>query len=110
MLPVLNGIWLSFHSAESFIAAPHWVGFANYIKLFGDAEFWRATLNGVVYALISVVLQLVLGVGFAIVLNKSFPRLLESFPKVLTFDFLCLSELKLAYLTLDFCIIQMKTN
>lgn len=73
VLPVLNGVWLSFHSAESFIATPHWVGFANYIKLFGDAEFWRATLNGVVYALISVVLQLVLGVGFALVLNKSFP-------------------------------------
>jgi len=73
VLPVLNGVWLSMHSAESFIATPHWVGFANYIKLFGNAEFWRATLNGVVYALVSVVLQLVLGVGFALVLNKSFP-------------------------------------
>jgi multiple sugar transport system permease protein len=73
LLPVLNGIWLSFHSAESFISAPHWVGFGNYMKLFGDAEFWRATFNGVVYAFISVVLQLVLGVSFALVLNKSFP-------------------------------------
>lgn len=73
VLPVLNGVWLSFHSAESFIATPHWVGFGNYTRLFGNAEFWQATINGLVYAVISVVLQVILGVGFALVLNKSFP-------------------------------------
>jgi len=73
VVPVLGGIWLSFHSAESFIATPRWVGLANYAKLLVDAGFWRATLNGLVYALASVVLQLVLGVGFAVVLNRRFP-------------------------------------
>ena len=72
VVPVLSGVWLSFHSAESFIATPHWVGLGNYTRLLGDAGFWRATLHGVVYALASVVLQLLLGVGFAVVLNRRF--------------------------------------
>jgi multiple sugar transport system permease protein len=72
VVPVLSGIWLSFQSAESFIATPHWVGFGNYARLLRDPGFWRATLNGAVYALASVALQLVLGVGFAVVLNKRF--------------------------------------
>jgi multiple sugar transport system permease protein len=73
VLPVLNGIWLSFHSAQSFIATAHWVGLDNYIKLLRDAEFWHATLNGLVYAVVAIVFQLILGVSFALILNQNFP-------------------------------------
>lgn len=73
VLPVLNGVWLSFHSAESFIAVAHWVGLGNYRRLFADPLFWLATLHGLAYAAVSIAVQLVLGMGSALVLNQVFP-------------------------------------
>jgi multiple sugar transport system permease protein len=72
-LPVINGVWLSFQSADSFIATPRWVGLSNYAHLLTSPDFWRAVQNGAVYADLSIVLQVVLGVAFALVLNTSFP-------------------------------------
>ena len=73
VLPVVDGVWLSFHSAESYIAVPHWVGVSNYTRLFGEAQFWFAVWHGLIYAASSIALQLVLGIASALVLNQVFP-------------------------------------
>ncbi|MCU0983888.1 MAG: sugar ABC transporter permease [Acetobacteraceae bacterium] len=73
LVPVGHAIVLSLQQAESFIAAPRWVGLSNYGRVLGEEAFWRAAGNGFVYAGLSIVLQVLLGLGFAMVLNEAFP-------------------------------------
>lgn len=70
--PLVYSIKLSFYAAPSFIAPPHWVGFGNYLKVLEDPLFWNALVNGFVISLSAIVLQVVLGVGIALVLNRQF--------------------------------------
>lgn len=98
--PVLSALWLSLHQASSFIAEPQFVGLGNYIRILGEAEFWRAMWNGTVYAGTAIILQVVLGVAFALVLNQPFfgqrlvrglatlPYLLPTVVVALTFQWL----------------------
>ncbi|KQP43969.1 carbohydrate ABC transporter permease [Pseudorhodoferax sp. Leaf274] len=84
--PLGRTIWFSFTDASLDTigsASYQWVGFANYfgeygVFNFGAAEgFWRtdwgkAILNTFKFATVSVVLETVLGVVFALVLNANF--------------------------------------
>lgn len=54
------------------MSEPEWVGLSNYIKVLQDPLFWNSLTNGLTIALSSIVLQVVLGVGIAMVLNKRF--------------------------------------
>ncbi|MFX7785105.1 sugar ABC transporter permease, partial [Acinetobacter baumannii] len=45
----------------------------NYLAVVRLPEFWNALKNGLIYSAGSIVLQLVLGIGFALVLNEVFP-------------------------------------
>ncbi|MBN8941883.1 MAG: sugar ABC transporter permease [Rhizobiales bacterium] len=71
--PVVYAISLSFYRMDSFIGTPQWVGFDNYLAVIRLPEFWNALVNGLIYSAGSIVLQLVLGIGFALVLNEVFP-------------------------------------
>lgn len=71
--PVVYAISLSFYKLDSFVGDPTWVGLDNYIAVVKLPEFWQALWNGVVYSFGSIVLQVVLGIGFALVLNEVFP-------------------------------------
>lgn len=72
VIPIMYGIWLSFHSGFGFLGL-EFVGFENYRNLlFDDPNFWRTVWIGFVYAMYSVVLQTVLGVAIALLLNESF--------------------------------------
>jgi multiple sugar transport system permease protein len=73
LVPVANAIWLSFHQSSSFVGQPRWVGLGNYARVLGEAAFWRALGNGVIYAGLSITLQVLLGIAFALVLNVDFP-------------------------------------
>lgn len=73
VLPVVYAITLSFVRMDSFIAVPRWVGLDNYAAVLRQPEFWNALGNGVVYSLGSIVLQVTLGIGLALVLNEAFP-------------------------------------
>ena len=68
--PLIYAVMLSFYSARSFMSEPEWVGLSNYIKVLQDPLFWNSLTNGLTIALSSIVLQVVLGVGIAMVLNK----------------------------------------
>jgi multiple sugar transport system permease protein len=70
--PLVYAIMLSFYSAKSFIGAPQWVGLANYAKAIQDPLFWLSFSNGLMIALSAIFLQVVLGIGIALVLNKKF--------------------------------------
>ncbi|CEJ13737.1 carbohydrate ABC transporter permease [Phreatobacter sp. AB_2022a] len=71
--PVVYAVSLSFYRLDSFVGTPQWVGLGNYIAVLSLPEFWSALTNGLIYSFGSIVLQLVLGIGFALVLNEVFP-------------------------------------
>ncbi|KQS60761.1 hypothetical protein ASG36_07780 [Geodermatophilus sp. Leaf369] len=69
LLPLLATFWLSLYSSSGF-GPREFIGFENYSELFGDDTFWRATLNTGVYALLTVPVSLVLGLGVALAINR----------------------------------------
>ena len=71
--PALYAIELSFQKAESFISTPEWVGLANYARVLADPEFWNALQRGVVFAGSAIFFQVVLGIGFAMLLDAAIP-------------------------------------
>ena len=98
--PALYAVSLSFYDLPSLTSDPVWVGFAKYGELLVSGEFWNALWNGVVYAGLSIILQVVLGIGFALLLNQKFrgrgilrglaflPYLLPTVIAVLTFKWM----------------------
>jgi multiple sugar transport system permease protein len=73
LYPVVYGIWLSFYAKHSFFPEQHFVGFANYLFLAEDPEFWASLWRGVIYSFSTIALQIVLGTGAALILNEMFP-------------------------------------
>ncbi len=70
--PVIYTLWLSLHKQQLFESAGRFIGLGNYAYFLRSAEFWRSLLNGVVFAGGSLALQTVLGVAFALLLNRPF--------------------------------------
>lgn len=72
LVPAAYLVWLSFH-ASSFGLQPHWVGIANYTRILGDAYFWRAVWNTALIVLVVVHVELVLGLGMALLFASGLP-------------------------------------
>ena len=71
--PVVYNLWLGFHQKHAIQPVGTWVGLANYtFFLFNDRQFWDSFWLGLVYALVTVVAQLVFGVAAALLLNEDF--------------------------------------
>jgi multiple sugar transport system permease protein len=88
LYPVLYGVWLSFFNKHSFFPQQTFIGADNYIFILRDAEFWASVWRGTVYAVSTIVLQIVLGVATALLLNEWFPgrnilRAIVIFPYVI---------------------------
>lgn len=47
------------------------IGFENYTRAFGDANFWNSVEVMVVFTIVSVVLSMVIGLGIALVLERA---------------------------------------
>ncbi|WP_375459706.1 carbohydrate ABC transporter permease [uncultured Enterovirga sp.] len=70
--PLASTLWLSLHDVEVFSAAPEFSGLANYRRLFSSAGFWEGLVNGLVFSFFTVVLQLLVGIATALLLNNAF--------------------------------------
>ncbi len=80
--PLARTVWFSFTDAMLFdLSDGQLVGGANYLAfvegawtgVLADPLWWRAVRNTLVFALVSVSLETVLGLGVALVLHASFP-------------------------------------
>jgi multiple sugar transport system permease protein len=71
--PVAYSVYLSFTDSHALYPDYEYVGFANYPRLLAEPEFWASAWNGTVWSVSTILLQLVLGVGIAMILNESFP-------------------------------------
>jgi multiple sugar transport system permease protein len=73
LVPLAIGIGYSFREFNLLRPdAAEWVGLANYRDLWGDARFWRALGNTLVWTGSSLLLQFALGLGLALLLSTQF--------------------------------------
>ena len=70
--PVFNTFYLSFcnYRTQTIRQGAQFIGFANYRQMFGDEKMWTALKFTVLFTLISVVLESVLGMLCALIMNR----------------------------------------
>ncbi|WP_241827227.1 carbohydrate ABC transporter permease [Streptomyces graminilatus] len=73
VFPFLNTLLLSFTDAKPLGGASAFVGLDNYTRMLGDSDFWLATRNSVLYAVIVVPLMVVLPLLLAVLVEKNLP-------------------------------------
>jgi putative chitobiose transport system permease protein len=73
VFPFLNTVLLSFTDARPLGGAASFVGLDNYTRMLDDSDFWLATRNSILYALIVVPLMVLLPLLLAILVEKNLP-------------------------------------
>jgi multiple sugar transport system permease protein len=71
--PIAYAIWLSLHQYS--VIHPglsRWVGVDNYVDALKSADFWSAVKTTFIFTAISVSLELVLGMGMALLMHAAF--------------------------------------
>lgn len=78
--PILYSLYLSFHKSTVFtnwfdiFGDMTWAGFSNYTDLlFNDFEFWWSLYRTLIYALLMIPAQIVVGFGLAILMREKLP-------------------------------------
>jgi len=72
LFPILAVIGLSLQRNLPIFDISHFVGLDNYLFLLGDSRFWNSLKNTVYFTLVSVTLEMCLGLGIAILLDQAF--------------------------------------
>jgi multiple sugar transport system permease protein len=72
VFPVLYNVWLSLFDKHAFMPVQAFVGLRHYRYFASDPEFWTSFYYGSVYAGVTMVLQLGVGVPTALLLNEGF--------------------------------------
>ena len=70
LVPFLYTVYLSFHAAK-FGRVTDFIGFANYLQLLSDGRFWNSMGIALVFVLVAVPIEFMLGLVGAMVLNQS---------------------------------------
>jgi multiple sugar transport system permease protein len=71
LFPALSVLWLSLEQRSPLLGAARFVGLDNYARLLGDARFWNALWNTAYFTAVSVTLELLLGLGMALLLARA---------------------------------------
>jgi multiple sugar transport system permease protein len=72
--PVVEAVRMAFFSYNPLRPdVTRYVGLANFQFILSDPLFWDSFLQGTVWTLLSILLQTVLGVGIALLLNRALP-------------------------------------
>ncbi len=71
--PIGRAFWLSLFTENlGTNLEPVFSGLTNYSRMVNDGRFWQSLWNTTIFTIISIFLELVLGMGMALVLDKSF--------------------------------------
>jgi multiple sugar transport system permease protein len=70
--PLGSSLWLSLQEVEVFSNQHQFVGLRNYSELLSASDFWSSLWKGLVFSVATVVLQLLAGIGTALLLNNAF--------------------------------------
>jgi trehalose/maltose transport system permease protein len=69
--PVVSSIWLSVHQSTIIQTGP-FNGLENYTELFKNTDFLDGLFNTVVFTVVSVILEFIIGLGIALAINRAF--------------------------------------
>ncbi len=72
VLPACYVFWLSLHQS-SFGTAPSFVGIDNYVAVLSDRYFWRALVNTLIIVAVVVHVEMLLGLGIALLFADGVP-------------------------------------
>ncbi len=71
--PILRAFWLSLFTENlATELEPVFNGLGNYSRMFGDGAFWQSIWNTAIFTSVSLAIELVLGMGIALVLDRAF--------------------------------------
>jgi trehalose/maltose transport system permease protein len=71
--PVVRILWLSFFTQNLGTGLqPQFSGTLNYVRLFKDGHYWQTMMTTTVFTFVAVGTELMLGLGFALLLNEKF--------------------------------------
>ena len=70
IIPIFETIYQSFFKTGDFGKGNIFVGFNNYIKVFGDSEVWQALINTLKYAIVEVPFSIAIALVLAVFLNR----------------------------------------
>ncbi len=73
LVPLLSVAWLGLRSVVPVFELDRFVGLANFVHLLQDARFWSSLGTTLYFALVAVTLEVLLGLGVALLLHRSFP-------------------------------------
>jgi multiple sugar transport system permease protein len=78
LVPAVYGLWISLHDWDYLLPGKPFVGLANYEALFSSASpvfefFWQSMQATGIFTVFSVPFLVVVPLGIALVLNRSFP-------------------------------------
>ncbi|WP_342069275.1 carbohydrate ABC transporter permease [Yoonia algicola] len=69
--PLISAIYLSFYSVFTPTLEGEWVGLGNYTELLQSGKFWNALGNTLIWTVGTLSLQIILGIGIALVLHQN---------------------------------------
>ena len=74
LLPIVRAGWMSLHSINLKRPAQGqpFVGLDNYIEIFRDPSFWQSTGRTLYFLVVSISVEVVIGVAVAVLLNQEF--------------------------------------
>src|SRR5919197_2950432 len=76
LYPIIYAIWLSLHEYSLIQAGlSRWAspaGFGNYVDAFKDSEFWSAVRVTIIFTIVSVFFETVIGLGMAMAMHAAF--------------------------------------
>lgn len=68
--PMAYALWLSFTTFDGISPRWHYVGFGNYRELFSDSQTWKSLGRTGLFAITSVPLSIIAGLGLAVLVNR----------------------------------------
>lgn len=72
IFPVCYSIWLSFNKVHPMTFETDFIGLQNYSEIFANPEFWQSIGITLYFCIVSIAVQMVLGVLVAMLLNQRF--------------------------------------
>ncbi|UOR11563.1 carbohydrate ABC transporter permease [Halobacillus amylolyticus] len=94
--PFLNGIRVSFTDWNGFSQTKNWVGLEQYKRMFQDSNTWLVVKNTLLYGIGSTIFQNVIGLLYALLLNKSIR--LKSLTRTIIYLPVIISPLVMGYI------------
>jgi multiple sugar transport system permease protein len=70
--PLGSSLWMSLQEVQVFSNQHEFVGLKNYSELLSSNDFWSSLWKGLVFSVATVGLQLLAGIGTALLLNNGF--------------------------------------